>query len=163
MSINSDIWLEKEDYQKMVRAMPVVSVDLIINNEYGRILLGKRKNRPAANHWFVPGGRLFKGEDIPTAVRRISMQELGTELVCRRGLGVFHQLYPDNFMDDTHGSHYLTFAMSVVSTSSMSLTLGDDQHHEFRWWELHDLMNSNEVHEITKNYFLPKPENRAFA
>ena len=163
MSTKSETWLEKEDYQKMLRSMPVVSIDLIINDEDGRILLGKRNNRPAANHWFVPGGRLFKGEDIPAAVRRISSQELGTELVHRRGLGVFHQLYPDNFTDDTHGSHYVTFAMSVASTGSMSLAQGDDQHNELRWWKLHDLMESEEVHELTKNYFLPQPKNRVTA
>ena len=156
-----EVWLEKEDYKRMVKAMPIVSVDLIVNDEHGRILLGKRVNRPAANHWFVPGGRLFKRETIAKAVRRISREELGKELAHRRGLGVFHQMYPDNFADDTHDSHYVTFAMSVTSTSSMSLIQGDDQHNEFRWWELRDLMESDEVHSVTKNYFLPAPENRA--
>tara|TARA_Y100000996_G_scaffold281652_1_gene222251 strand:- start:25 stop:513 length:489 start_codon:yes stop_codon:yes gene_type:complete len=158
----SDTWLDTEDYKKMVKAMPIVSVDLIINDDHGRILLGKRKNRPAANHWFVPGGRLFKGETIPDAVKRISYNELGTELVHRRGLGVFHQMYPDNFSGNTYGSHYITFAMSATANNCISLNAGDDQHEELRWWKIRDLMEAEDVHSVTKNYFHPTPKNRAF-
>ena len=68
MAMDNTAWLSKDDYQKMLQAMPVVSVDLIVSDETGRVLLGKRNNRPAAGTWFVPGGRLLKGEDIAHAV-----------------------------------------------------------------------------------------------
>ena len=137
----------------MLRAMPVVSVDLVINDEEGRILLGKRNNRPAAGSWFVPGGRLLKGEDIASAVRRISAQELGIEMNHERVLGVYHQRYPDNFADDSFDSHYVTFPVSVVAVGSIKLR-SDDQHEELRWWNVEDLMEAGDVHEVTKNYFL---------
>lgn len=137
----------------MLRAMPVVSVDLVVNDEAGRILLGRRKNRPAAGSWFVPGGRLLKGEDIASAVRRISTQELGIEMVHERVLGVYHQRYPDNFADDSFDSHYVTFPVSVVAVGSVELR-NDDQHEELRWWSVDDLMEAADVHEVTKNYFL---------
>lgn len=153
MSEEEQTWLPTEDYRKMLRAMPVVSVDLIINDEAGNILLGKRKNRPAAGSWFVPGGRLLKGEDMVDAVKRISNQELGKELVHERVLGVYHQRYPDNFSDDSFDSHYVTFPVSVVATGSLTL-ISDDQHDELRWWKLEDLMQAEDVHKVTKNYFL---------
>ena len=156
-------WLPKEDYQKVLKTMPVVSVDLIINDEEGQVLLGKRRNRPAANTWFVPGGRLFKYETIQNAVKRISRQELGCELEYGKGLGAYHQIYPDNFADDTHGSHYITFAISIASTISSKLELHkDQQHEEFRWWPIYELIESDDVHKVTKNYFVPEPTNRAF-
>ena len=153
MSEAENTWLPTEDYRKMLRAMPVVSIDLIINDEAGRILLGKRKNRPAAGSWFVPGGRLLKGEDMVSAVRRISKQELGREMVHERVLGVYHQRYPDNFADDSFDSHYITFPVSVVAVGSLELH-SDDQHDELRWWRLDDLMKADDVHKVTKNYFL---------
>lgn len=143
----------------MLRAMPVVSVDLIVNDEHGQVLLGKRRNRPASGYWFVPGGRLFKREDLDTAVRRISRQELGQELALVRVLGVYHQRYPDNFQDDSYDSHYVTFAVSVVAIEARPMG-GDDQHEEFRWWQVEDLMKSQKVHELTKNYFSLTPEDQ---
>lgn len=153
MGEDEQTWLSSDDYRKMLRAMPVVSVDLVVNNEVGCILLGKRNNRPAAGSWFVPGGRLFKGEDIASAVRRISTQELGIEMNHERVLGVYHQRYPDNFADDSFDSHYITFPVSVVAVGSMKLR-SDDQHKELRWWNVEDLMEAVDVHEVTKNYFL---------
>ena len=153
MAEGKQTWLEREDYRKMLRAMPVVSVDLVIYDEAGRILLGRRNNRPAADSWFVPGGRLLKGEDIASAVRRISMQELGIEMDHERVLGVYHQRYPDNFADDSFDSHYVTFPVSVVAAGSTKLC-SDDQHEELRWWVLEDLMKAHDVHKVVKNYFL---------
>ena len=153
MAEGKQTWLARDDYRKMLGAMPVVSVDLVVNDEAGRILLGRRKNRPAAGSWFVPGGRLLKGEDIASAVRRISMQELGIEMNYERVLGVYHQRYPDNFADDSFDSHYVTFPVSVVGVGSMKLR-SDDQHEELRWWRLEDLMKADDVHKVAKNYFL---------
>lgn len=145
-------WLSTEDYRKTVQAMPVVSVDLIVSDETERVLLGKRKNRPAAGSWFVPGGRLLKGEDIANAVRRISAQELNEEMRHAEVLGVCHQRYPDNFADDSFDSHYVTFFVSVPVRSWLCLC-PDDQHEEFRWWSVQDLLEAEDVHEVTKNYF----------
>ena len=159
MAEGDNTWLSSDDYDTMLRAMPIVSVDLIVNNERGRVLLGKRRNRPAAGHWFVPGGRLFKGEDIDAAVRRISRQETGQELAHVRTLGVYHQRYPDNFRDGSYGCHYVTFAVSVVATGSGEMS-GDDQHEEFRWWDVEELMASRDVHEVAKNYFSLSPKDK---
>lgn len=153
MTENQQTWLSEEDYRKMLRAMPVVSVDLVVHDEAGCILLGKRNNRPAAGSWFVPGGRLFKGENITSAVKRISTQELGKEMNHELVLGVYHQRYPDNFADDSFNSHYITFPVSIVAPKSLKLC-NDEQHEELRWWSVEDLMKASDVHEVTKNYFL---------
>ena len=145
-------WLSKKDYQTALRSLPIVSVDLIINNNEGQILLGKRINEPAKNRWFVPGGRLFKYETIPEAVKRISFQELGQQLEYGKGIGIYHQNYPNNFADNSHGSHYITFAISIPITTPLIIS-GDDQHEEFRWWPIYELMSSNQVHEVTKKLF----------
>ncbi|KDS03655.1 glycosyl transferase in colanic acid biosynthesis [Salmonella enterica subsp. enterica serovar Heidelberg str. RI-11-014316] len=40
----------------MVRATPLISLDFIVENGQGEILLGQRLNRPAQGYWFVAGG-----------------------------------------------------------------------------------------------------------
>jgi colanic acid biosynthesis protein WcaH len=44
------------DFKKIVESTPLISIDLVVRNDQGSVLLGKRTNRPAQNFWFVPGG-----------------------------------------------------------------------------------------------------------
>ncbi|HGU2589280.1 TPA: NUDIX domain-containing protein, partial [Escherichia coli] len=54
------MFLHSQDFATIVRSTPLISIDLIVENEFGEILLGKRINRPAQGYWFVPGGRVLK-------------------------------------------------------------------------------------------------------
>ena len=53
--------LSKEDYLRVVRDAPLVSVDLIVRDAQGLVLIGLRQNRPAQGSWFVPGGVIRAG------------------------------------------------------------------------------------------------------
>ena len=72
--------IDDKQFLKIIESTPLVSIDLIIENQRGDILLGKRTNRPAQNYWFVPGGRIRKNETIAEAIARISSTELGIDL-----------------------------------------------------------------------------------
>jgi hypothetical protein len=48
------MFLSQEDFATVVRSTPLISIDLIVENERGEFLLGKRTNRPAQGFWFVP-------------------------------------------------------------------------------------------------------------
>ena len=63
-----------------------------------------------------------------------------------------HQQYPDNFADDSFGSHYITFFVSVPVRSWLYLC-PDDQHEKLRWWSVQDLLEAEDVHEATKSFF----------
>ena len=62
---------------RIIEFVPLVSIDLILKDRQGQVLLGKRANRPARGYWFVPGGRIRKNEKIADAISRISRSELG--------------------------------------------------------------------------------------
>ena len=70
------MWLEREDFRTAVRLSPLVSIDLVVRDAAGRVLLGWRNNRPAQHCWFVPGGSIRKQETLDAAFRRISHGEL---------------------------------------------------------------------------------------
>src|SRR5687767_7562775 len=43
--------LDDDKFLKIIEATPLVSIDLIIRNAQGQVLLGKRLNRPAQGFW----------------------------------------------------------------------------------------------------------------
>ena len=55
-------WLQQEEFARAVAALPLVSVDLLVVNPGGQLLLGQRRNAPARAWWFTPGGRVRKNE-----------------------------------------------------------------------------------------------------
>ncbi|OGH88833.1 MAG: hypothetical protein A3J93_01155 [Candidatus Magasanikbacteria bacterium RIFOXYC2_FULL_42_28] len=68
--------IKKNLYDKILRLMPIVCVDLLIKRGK-KILLVKRKNNPAKGEWWLPGGRIFKTETIERAARRKARGEVG--------------------------------------------------------------------------------------
>ena len=95
------MFLPKDEFAKVIKNTPLVSIDLCILK--GReILLGKRINAPAKDFFFVPGGRIYKSEFMKTAFERILKTELGFALKndhykFAKNIGCFEHLYEDNF------------------------------------------------------------------
>jgi len=145
--------MNDDEFLRIVDATPLVSIDLIIRNEHGAVLLGKRLNRPAKDSWFVPGGRILKNERVQEAIARISNCEIGFAVSNAKLLGVFDHLYEDNFLGATGiNTHYVVLGFAAQMPSGASVT-PDDQHSELRWWRVEELLLNAEVHENTKAYF----------
>ena len=146
-------WIEPEIFKCVVENTPLVSIDLIVKNKEGKILLGKRKNRPARGYYFVPGGRIFKNERIEEAFKNISKNELGKALDIDKAkfLGVYQHFYDDNYFGDNTGTHYVVLAYEVFEED---LDLKDDeQHSDFIWLSPEEILKSKNVHPYTKDYF----------
>lgn len=140
---------------QIIDATPLVSIDLVIENPRGEVLLGLRSNRPAQGFWFVPGGRIRKNETLDAAFERISRTELGTALQRRDAtlLGAYDHLYPDNF-HATAGisTHYVVLGYRIPVPSGFEMK-ADDQHTDLRWWSRAALLDDAGVHPNTKAYF----------
>jgi colanic acid biosynthesis protein WcaH len=120
------------------------------------MLVGWRRNRPAQDAWFVPGGRIGKDERIAAAFARLTLDELGVALPfdTARFLGVFEHLYPDNFAgEDGYGTHYVVLAYETVVTTP--LPLPEAQHARYRWMTDAELLADAEVHPNTRAYVPP--------
>ncbi|WP_338062250.1 NUDIX domain-containing protein [Vibrio variabilis] len=70
------MYLDKETFTTVIESTPLVSIDLLIENSKGQVLLGLRNNRPAQGFWFVPGGRILKNEKLDDAFMRLCQEEL---------------------------------------------------------------------------------------
>lgn len=155
--MTGDAWLERDRFLELVRVAPLVSIDLVVTDPAGRMLLGLRRNAPAKGFWFVPGGRIRKGERLGAAFTRVAGSELGLELGPDDGrfLGVFEHLYDDNVSErGDFGTHYVVLAHGITLPTP-ALPAVDPQHRAYRWWSVDELLGSDRVHAYTKAYCRP--------
>jgi len=141
-----------ETFKTVIQSTPLVSIDLIVRNPNGKILLGKRTNRPAKDFWFVPGGRILKDETFEQAFNRLVQVELGLSNQQVTFLGTYQHFYEDNFSADAFSTHYVVLAYEMsISVDIASLPI--EQHNEYLWFNEQDLLTNKSVHEHTKWYF----------
>jgi colanic acid biosynthesis protein WcaH len=147
--------LSAADFRTVVRLTPLVSIDLIIRNPRGEILLGLRANEPAKGFYFVPGGIVLKHERLRDALTRILKRETNCDgkFEDARLLGAFEHFYEANsFGDAAFGTHYVVLGHEVTLEDASALK-SDAQHSDLRWWNERDLLASDQVHDNTKAYF----------
>lgn len=147
-------FLPRDDFLRVVRDAPLVSLDLLVRNPRGEILLGWRRNRPAADCWFVPGGVVHKGERLAQAFNRIAQAELGAvhEIGDARFLGVFEHLYDDNFAGAPDiSTHYVVLAWELWLDADCAL-LPREQHVKYRWCSAGELAVDLTIHPNSRAY-----------
>lgn len=149
------MFLRQEDFATVVRSTPLISIDLIVENERGEFLLGKRTNRPAQGYWFVPGGRVQKDETLEKAFERLTQAELGLRLPLSAGTfyGVWQHFYDDNFSGEDFTTHYVVLGFRL-KVNQADLHLPDEQHEDYRWQTPERLLASASVHDNSRAYFL---------
>ncbi|MDL0131098.1 NUDIX domain-containing protein [Halobacterium salinarum] len=118
-------WIPDDVWADIVEHVPVPSVDLVVKCTDG-ILLAKRQNEPAKGKWFVPGGRIQKGESLTEAVHRVAKAELGVEVKITERLGAYDHFYETSDVAESGGKHYVAHGY-VVTPESEAVTL-DEQH-----------------------------------
>ena len=144
--------LPLKTFKTVIESTPLVSIDLIVRNKSGQILLGKRTNRPAKGNWFVPGGRVLKDETFELAFSRLIKVELGLLENKANFKGVYQHFYDDNFSEDKFTTHYVVLAYEIIFDGDLS-SLPDEQHNDYNWFEESELLKNENVHAHTKWYF----------
>jgi len=134
-------WLESKDFEHIVRLTPLVSIDLIVRSPDARVLVGRRKNAPAKDVYFVAGGRITKNETLAEAFKRLTQVELGREEKIENAQfrGVYEHIYPDNRMGkDGFGTHYVVLAYEFTLSLDGS-ALPTEQHGDYEWMTVEQL------------------------
>jgi len=139
-------WIQDDVWADIVENVPIPSVDLLVKYDEG-VLLAKRRNEPAKGEWFVPGGRIQKGESLTEAVHRVAEEELGIEVIIDEELGAYDHFYETSDVANSGGKHYVAHGYVVVPTSE-SISL-DTQHDEARIFQLNELPS---IHEYVEAY-----------
>jgi colanic acid biosynthesis protein WcaH len=92
--------------------MPLLCVDAVIKNSAGKVLLVKRKNEPLKNYWWVPGGRVLKGETLDQTFHRKMREELGIRVKQLRCVGYYEAVNMPHVGIAAHGGRL--HSLSIV-------------------------------------------------
>lgn len=85
--------IEQETYDLIRQHVPICCVDLIVKIE-GKVVLCLRRNEPAKGQWWLPGGRVLKGEELKDAAVRKAKEELGLDVVVTSFVGTYETMFP---------------------------------------------------------------------
>ena len=153
------MFLEKNSFAELVAMSPLISIDICILKDK-KILLGKRKNSPAKNYYFVPGGRIRKNEKIETAISRLLINEIGFRLKQKINfkknlIGIFEHFYKDNFLNNFEfDTHYVVIAFLINYKNIEKICDVErinDQHSKYIWHDLDNKQNFK-IHKYTEDY-----------
>ena len=107
---------------------PLLTVDCIVRDPGGRLLLVERRFPPPG--WALPGGFVDSGESLETAVRREVLEETGLTL---SNLCQMHA-YSDPARDKRHHTVSVVFTAQATGTPQAGDDAGDA-----RFFSLEDL------------------------
>jgi colanic acid biosynthesis protein WcaH len=156
--------LTYDDFKAIVHGTVLVSLDLLLVNERGEVLVGRRTRAPARNYLFVPGGRVMKGESLAVALQRVVKLETGLNLTVNDFVlhGIYDHIYDDSCFEDSGiSTQYVVIACQCAVSSSASI-VADWQHESLHFMSIADIIEDNEVHPYTKNYFHEHARNLFF-
>ena len=155
--------LAAKTFKTVIKNTPLVSIDLCLVCD-GQLFLGKRTNEPLKGEWFTPGGRIHKNETWQDALLRITAEELGLRGIAVEGfvlMGVWDHFYNNSAIDQDISTHYVNLPHYAEFKFKPQIIL-DDQHGEFKWFDMSVVSNDEKFHPYMRNYadwLLKKMEN----
>jgi len=115
-------WISENLYKKIIKEMPVPCVDAVILDQ-GRVLLMKRNNPPVRGWWWIPGGRIRRGESLSEALLRQVKEETGLDIEIIRLIDVYSLFW--KYRHDVAVTY-------LVKKTGGKLKL-NSEHSDFRW------------------------------
>ncbi|MCF7800318.1 NUDIX domain-containing protein [Candidatus Babeliales bacterium] len=125
------MFIPKEEYEKILKKIPISCIDLIIVNPKKEFLIIKRKNNPAKNKWWIPGGRILKNEIFKDAALRISKKETGLNCNFIKIMGVVETRFKESAFNNKNGTHTINI-IALMESSDKDVKL-DEQSLEYKW------------------------------
>ena len=142
--------LDDTTFKTIIDSAPLISIDILLKKD-NKILLGKRINKPAQGYFFSTGGRINKNESIDNAMARVALNEINIVLkTMPKFIGVFEHFYDDSIYKDV-STHYVDIAYEYEVKEIPDLPT--EQHNEYQWFTIDELLESKQVHKYTKDYF----------
>ena len=142
--------LDDQIFKTVVDSAPLISIDILIKKG-NKILLGKRINKPAQGYFFSIGGRIIKNETIDNAMARVALNELNIDLKSTpEFIGVFEHFYDDSLYENV-SIHYVNIAYEYEMEETPDLPT--EQHSEYKWFTIDELLENKQVRKYTKDYF----------
>ena len=129
-------------------ALPQVCVEVLLERD-GAFLVARRTNEPASGEWFWPGSRLYKGERLVDAARRVAREELGVEVTVDKRVGVYSHFWDATSVAGADSRHTVNVVYRVHERDPGADIVLDDQHDGYRFVTA----PADDCHEYVQRYF----------
>lgn len=133
-------WLDQVNFDLMKKEIVFACVDVLICDEDGRVLLGRR-TEPTVNDWWLFGGRMSVGETFQDTAKRVLKRELDLDdYTWDVVLGHYLLDYPEY-----HQTHFLIAPKVTVTVGTNSAVIDYHKarasHSEVRWFTSEEMLS----------------------
>ena len=112
-----------DEYVQIIKVLPILCVDVVIQNSMGEYLLVKRANEPLKGKWWVIGGRVIKGETLEKAAIRKVMEEVGLKVNFVKPIGYYEVTFKTNPFKLSISLHSVSVVFSTVIEDGQQIKL----------------------------------------
>lgn len=127
-----DAHVPQDVFGAFLEQLPQVCVELVLTTPEG-LLLTRRTNPPAKGEWFWPGSRLYKGEHLPEAARRVGQDELGLAVELQEQLGVQEHFWETTNVPTADSRHTVNVVFRATPATPPAEIELDEQHDSYRF------------------------------
>jgi ADP-ribose pyrophosphatase YjhB (NUDIX family) len=117
-------------YDEILKTMPILCVDVVLIRDK-KVLLMFRKNEPAKDTWWFPGGRVFKNETLEETIIRKLKEEVNIE-----NFSIYNQLTitETDFETGPRNIPVHTINVTFLISSFEGDILIDKTHSDYQWF-----------------------------
>ena len=132
---------------------PMVNVDLLIQDQEGRILLSWRDDIFYGQGWHVPGGILRLQETFEERIQKTAISEIGCEVISSSSPA---EIVPIIVKSMKTRSHFITFVYKCRLPDGVEISNGTRKENEAGYLAWHKGCPDNilEVHNFYRKYFI---------
>jgi len=124
--------IPKDKYAEIMKALPILCVDIIIKNTSNEYLLIKRAYEPLKGVWWVAGGRVLKGETLEQAAKRKVKEEIGVIVDVVYPVGYYEDVFETNPFGLSTPLHSVSLVFSTIINNDNGILL-DDQSTDWKY------------------------------
>jgi colanic acid biosynthesis protein WcaH len=144
-----DEFIPEAEFATVLDRVPQVCVEVVLERD-GQVLLARRTRAPAKGEWFWPGSRLYKGEELADAARRVARDELGVDVTIEARLGVHEHFWDSSSVDGVDSRHTVNVVYRVRQTDPGEPIELDEQHDDYRFVD--PAADAAAFHEYVRQY-----------
>jgi|SRR5581483_5060805 len=138
--------LKKDFYGQAVNLLPICCVDIFIYNPSDKsYFMVRRTTPPGVGVWWLPGGRLFKGESFIQCALRKCKDEVGLSVTPCALLGVYSTVFDTSAWKCP--THTVNIAVLAFCDNSYSAKL-DNNHDQYRWVSLEEVPEDTYIKQV---------------
>lgn len=93
-TVHNHSFVPQDTYNLFLDLMPIACVDFVLIVD-GQALLVNRADAPAKGHWWVPGGRVIKGEFMKETAYRKAKEEINIDIRVGPIIHTDETIFPD--------------------------------------------------------------------